>query len=87
MQEQLQERVGAIIRVIVDRINPALDAAALSSETCLVKEGLALDSMAVLELVTGLEDELGIMIDESELKLEVFDDIGSLARFLGEQTR
>jgi acyl carrier protein len=87
VQEQVQKRVEAIIRVIVDRVNPDLDAAALSSDTCLVKEGLALDSMAMLELVTGLEDELGIMIDESELKIEVFDDIGSLARFLGEQTR
>jgi acyl carrier protein len=87
VQEQVQERVDAIIRVIVDRVNPDLDAAALSSDTCLVKKGLILDSMALLELVTGLEDELDIMIDESELKLEVFDNIGSLARFLGEQTR
>ena len=87
MQEQVQERVDAIIRVIVDRVNPDLDAATLSSDTCLVNEGLTLDSMALLELVTGLEDELDIMIDESELKLEMFDNIGSLARFLGEQTR
>jgi acyl carrier protein len=86
VQERVQERVDAIIRVIVDRVNPDLDAAALSSDTRLIKAGLALDSMAMLELVTGLEDELGIMIDESELKLEVFDNIGCLARFLGEQS-
>ena len=87
MQEQLQERVDAIIRVIVERLNPALDAAAMSSDTRLVGEGLVLDSVAVLELVTGLEDELGIMIDESQLEPKVLEDIGSLARFLGEQTR
>jgi acyl carrier protein len=80
----LQERVDAIIRVIVTRLNPTLDAAALSAETRLVGSGLTLDSMALLELVTGLEDELGIMIDESRLEAEVFADIGSLARFLGE---
>jgi acyl carrier protein len=82
--EQLQKRVDAIIRVIVDRLNPTLDANKLSSNTRLLGEGLALDSMAVLELVTGLEDELDIMIDESRLEPEVFDDIGSLAKFLGE---
>jgi acyl carrier protein len=76
--------MDAIIRVIVDRLNPTLSASALSSETRLLGEGLALDSMAVLELVTGLEDELGIMIDESKLEADVFEDIGSLARFLGE---
>jgi acyl carrier protein len=87
VQEQLQERVDAIIRVIVERLNPALDAAAMSSDTRLVGEGLVLDSVAVLELVTGLEDELGIMIDESQLEPKALEDIGSLARFLGEQTR
>jgi acyl carrier protein len=80
----VQDRVDAIIRVIVDRLNPTLDPAALSAKTRLLGEGLALDSMAVLELVTGLEDELGIMIDESRLEPAVLEDIESLARFLGE---
>jgi acyl carrier protein len=80
----LQERVDAIIRVLVTRLNPTLDADSLSAETRLVGGGLTLDSMALLELVTGLEDELGIMIDESRLDARVFADIGSLARFLGE---
>jgi len=80
----LQERVDAIIRVIVTRLNPTLDAATLSAETRLVGAGLTLDSMALLELVTGLEAELGIMIDEGRLAAGDFADIGSLARFLGE---
>lgn len=83
----MQQTVDAIIRVIVDRLNPTLSVSALSSETKLLREGLALDSMAVLELVTGLENELGIMIDESKLEADVFEDIGSLARFLCEHCR
>ncbi len=79
-----QQRVDAIIQVVTERINPALDSSTLSSATQLIGEGLALDSVAVLELVTGLEYELDIMIDESKLTREVFDDIGSLANFLGE---
>jgi acyl carrier protein len=87
VKDQLQERVDAIIRVIVERLNPTLDAATMSSTTRLVGKGLMLDSMAVLELVTGLEEELDIMIDESQLQPDVLEDIGSLARFLGEQAR
>jgi acyl carrier protein len=82
--QKFQERVDSIIRVIVDRVNPDLDPSELSAGTRLVNEGLALDSMAVLELVTGLEDELGEMIDESKLKVEMFEDIGSFARSLDE---
>jgi acyl carrier protein len=82
--QKFQERVDSIIRVIVDRVNPDLDPSELSAGTRLVNEGLALDSMAVLELVTGLEDELGEMIDESKLKIEMFEDIGSFARSLDE---
>lgn len=82
----MQESVDAIIRVIVERLNPGLDAASLSPRTRLVGEGLALDSMSVLELITGLEEELDIMIDESQLEPEVFEDIASLAQFLGEQS-
>ena len=84
MTQKFQERVDSIIRVIVDRVNPDLDPSELSAGTRLVNEGLALDSMAVLELVTGLEDELGEMIDESKLKIEMFEDIGSFARSLDE---
>jgi acyl carrier protein len=84
VEVQVQERVDAIIRVIIERLNPTLDASSLSSDTRLLGAGLGLDSVAVLELVTGLEDELGIMIDESKLEPEVFEDIGSLARYLGE---
>jgi acyl carrier protein len=86
VQPQFQERVDAIIRVILDRVNPSLDEATLSSETCLVETGLALDSVALLELVTGLEDDLDIMIDESELRREVLESIGSFARYLSEQS-
>ena len=80
----MDQRVDAIIRVIVERLNPDLDRSSLSSTTRLVGEGLALDSVSVLELITGLEEELDIMIDESELTPEVFEDVASLARFLGE---
>ena len=41
----------------------------------------------MLELVTGLEEELDIMIDESLLEPAVFESIGSLARFLGEHAQ
>ena len=79
-----QAFVEAIIRVVVERLDPSLDPSVISAETALVGTGLAFDSMAMLDLVTGLEDELGIMIDESKLDQDVFETVGALARFLEE---
>jgi acyl carrier protein len=40
------------------------------------------DSMAVLTVLTALEDELGITIEDDELSADVFETVGSLATFV-----
>ena len=40
------------------------------------------DSMAVVAIVTALEDQFGITIDDDELTAEVFATLGSLADFV-----
>lgn len=81
----MQDLVDTIIRVIVDRLNPDLDPKALTPETSLIGRGLGLDSVAILELISGLESELDVMVDESELDPDALKDIGSLARFMSQQ--
>ena len=81
----MDELTKRISRVICERLNPALAEQEMTSETCLLGRGLGLDSMAVLELVTGLEAELDLIIDDAELSREIFDTIGSLASFLQNQ--
>ena len=40
------------------------------------------DSMAVVTVVTALEERFGIVIDDDEITAEVFDTVGSLSRFV-----
>lgn len=40
------------------------------------------DSMAVVSIITALEDEYGCVIEDDEISAEVFETIGSLALFL-----
>jgi acyl carrier protein len=42
-----------------------------------------LDSLAVLELVTAIEDEFDITIDDEEFSGDIFETLGSLASFVG----
>lgn len=40
------------------------------------------DSMAVVAVITMLEDELGVSIDDDELSGDIFATLGSLAEFV-----
>jgi acyl carrier protein len=44
-----------------------------------------LDSMAVVELVTALEDRFGLEFDEDDITGDVFETMGSLAAFVNRQ--
>ncbi len=44
-----------------------------------------LDSMAVVSLLTGLEEQLGLVVDDSDLDGSVFATVGSLTDFVAAQ--
>lgn len=79
-----QHSVDTIVRgVLVDvlGLSPAR-ADALDGESGLFGTLPELDSMAVANLLTELEDRLGIIIEDDELDGEMLESFGSLTRFL-----
>lgn len=40
------------------------------------------DSMAVIGVITELEDQLGIQIDDDEISADVFENFGQLLKFI-----
>ncbi len=40
------------------------------------------DSMAVVTVVTALEERFGIVIEDGEINAEIFDTVGSLSQFV-----
>jgi acyl carrier protein len=79
-----QHRVDTVVRaVLVDvlGLSPAR-AVALDGESGLFGTLPELDSMAVANLLTELEDRLGIIIEDDELDGEMLESFGSLIRFL-----
>lgn len=45
-------------------------------------ETLGIDSVALFELVVGLEDVYGITFDEQEFRLSLFQNVDSIADFV-----
>lgn len=57
----------------------------LDSDTPLLGNLPELDSMAVVNLVTAIEDQFDIVIDDDEISAETFETFGSLCTFVAEK--
>lgn len=44
-----------------------------------------LDSMAVVTLITTMEEQYGIQVDDDEISADTFATVGTLARFLADK--
>lgn len=72
-------------KVITERLKLNVNAEEISNNTPLIGKGLGLDSVGVLELVVGLEQEFDMMFDDSEMNIELFENIGSLTNYINKK--
>jgi acyl carrier protein len=72
--------------VLVETLGIEDRADSLTPDTPLFGSIPELDSLAVVEVVTSLEDRFGFQIDDEDFTGDVFDTVGSLAAFV-EQNR
>jgi acyl carrier protein len=80
--DNIEDRVK---RVILKRLKLNLRVENMTLDTPLIGKGLGLDSMGILELVVGLEEEFKIFFDDSELTIELFENIGNLTSHIIEK--
>ena len=72
-------RVKKILR---DTLNLGDRAEKLTPDSPLLGGLPEFDSMAVVTVVTMIEDELGVTIEDDELSADVFATVGSLVEFV-----
>jgi acyl carrier protein len=66
--------------LLADRLRvPASD---IPSGAAPLKESLSIDSMALMQLVTGIEEEFDLELDDSEMSIEVFESVDSIVAFV-----
>jgi acyl carrier protein len=68
--------------VLVETLGLQDRADTLDASTGLFGSLPELDSLAVLELVSALEDHFGITVEDSDFSGEVFETLGSLTSFV-----
>lgn len=55
---------------------------ALTAQSALLGSIPELDSMAVVNLITALEEHFGIIVDDDEIGASTFETLGSLSAFV-----
>jgi acyl carrier protein len=74
-----------IKRVLGDALQLGERAGELEEDTPLLGNIPELDSMAVVTVVTALEDYFDIFVEDDEISAETFETVGSLTRFVSEK--
>ena len=74
-----------IKKILRDTLNLGDRAEKLTADTQLLGGLPEFDSMAVVTVVTMIEDELGITIEDDDLSADVFATVGSLAEFVSQK--
>jgi acyl carrier protein len=76
------DTIDAVRSVLRDALHLGDRAARLGPDSRLLGGLPEFDSMAVVAVVTMIEDQFGITVADDELSAEVFETVGSLCSFL-----
>lgn len=71
-----------VLRVLDEVLSLDGRSAAFTRDTPLLGAIPELDSMAVVSLITGLEDQFGLVVDDDDIDGSTFATVGSLADFV-----
>jgi len=73
--EEVRQIVGDVLQ-LGDRTH------ALQLDSALLGNIPEFDSMAVVSVITALEDQLGIFVEDDDISGETFETLGSLTEFV-----
>jgi acyl carrier protein len=69
-------------RILRDVLNLGERAAGLTADSLLLGSLPEFDSMAVIAVITTIEDDFGITVEDDEVTADVFESLGTLAAFV-----
>ena len=82
MSDQVLEQIK---RIVVEDLDVNLTYEDLDETVPLFEEGLALDSVILVELISFIEKRFGIELGDEALNTETFKNLQSIARVIREQ--
>lgn len=77
-----QHLIQQVIQVLADTLQLGDQANEFTVDTPLIGELPEFDSMAVVAVLGGLEDEFEIIVDDDDVSAETFETVGALVEFV-----
>ncbi|MBS3764033.1 MAG: acyl carrier protein [Planctomycetes bacterium] len=78
MDKELEDKIK---EMIVERCFLTIGPEEIDDEADLMDD-VGLDSVQILEVVVGLEDEFGVTIDDSDFDIENFETVAAIADYV-----
>ncbi len=82
MTERKEVLGEKIRRLVVGKFNLDIRPQEILAEQSLIELGVGVDSVSTLEFIMELEEEFGVLIDESEVSPAVLETVSSLSEFI-----
>jgi acyl carrier protein len=72
----------SVISILIDVLHYHDKANSLNPDSQLIGALPEFDSMAVVSIITALEERFGFVVDDDEIDASVFETVGSLVAFV-----
>ncbi|TQV74575.1 acyl carrier protein [Aliikangiella marina] len=76
------EVAASIKQLLIETLSLDLSVDDLSEETLLLGDIPEFDSMAIVSVITAVEEKFGFMAEDDDLSAEVFETVGSFIEFV-----
>src|SRR5262245_27064731 len=83
VQIEIENKIKQLLTSALN-VNAALIASSTSS-TPLLGRGVGLDSVEIMGLILGIEDEFGISVPDYDIRVTLFETIGSLTTYIAQK--
>lgn len=68
--------------IIAEQLDANIQLSEIDPDVSLLEDGLGLDSIAIVELVTLIEENFAIQFGEDDLNMEAFATVRTLSQFI-----
>ena len=76
------DTLGSVIHIVCDVLQISDRAPQINASTPLLGSIPEFDSMAVVSVITALEEAFGIFVEDDEIDADTFETVGTLAAFI-----
>lgn len=81
----MENTIDQLKHLIAEELDVRIELAEIELDASLLEDGLGLDSIAIVELITLIEEKFEVEFDEDDLDMEAFANVRTLSQWIEER--